>query len=107
LDLFAGTGALGLEALSRGAATAAFVERDHAALASLRANLETLAYPTRPGSSRWTHWPPWNGVSGTVSDSTVSSWTRRISGRRGPVHRRACPGNDFAGECHACRAGLP
>jgi len=42
LDLFAGTGALGLEALSRGAATAAFVERDHAALASLRANLEML-----------------------------------------------------------------
>ena len=42
LDLFAGTGALGLEALSRGAATAAFVERDRAALASLRANLETL-----------------------------------------------------------------
>jgi 16S rRNA (guanine966-N2)-methyltransferase len=39
LDLFAGTGALGLEALSRGAAHATFVERDPAALAALRANV--------------------------------------------------------------------
>lgn len=39
LDAFAGTGALGLEALSRGAAGASFIERDRAALAALRANL--------------------------------------------------------------------
>jgi 16S rRNA (guanine966-N2)-methyltransferase len=39
LDAFAGTGALGLEALSRGAAHAIFVENDSAALASLRANI--------------------------------------------------------------------
>ncbi len=39
LDAFAGTGALGLEALSRGAATAVFIERDRAALAALRANI--------------------------------------------------------------------
>ena len=39
LDAFAGTGALGLEALSRGAATATFFERDRAALAALRANI--------------------------------------------------------------------
>lgn len=39
LDAFAGTGALGLEALSRGAAHATFVERDRAALAALRANI--------------------------------------------------------------------
>ncbi len=42
LDLFAGTGALGIEALSRGAARAVFVERDRAALAALRANLREL-----------------------------------------------------------------
>jgi len=40
LDLFAGSGALGIEALSRGAASATFVERDRAALAALRANLD-------------------------------------------------------------------
>jgi 16S rRNA (guanine966-N2)-methyltransferase len=39
LDVFAGTGALGLEALSRGAAHATFIERDRAALATLRANI--------------------------------------------------------------------
>lgn len=39
LDAFAGTGALGLEALSRGAGAAWFIERDRAALAALRANI--------------------------------------------------------------------
>jgi 16S rRNA (guanine966-N2)-methyltransferase len=39
LDLFAGTGALGLEALSRGAAHATFVERDHKALDALERNV--------------------------------------------------------------------
>jgi len=39
LDLYAGSGALGLEALSRGAASAVFVERDGAALSALRRNL--------------------------------------------------------------------
>ncbi|MFC0388952.1 16S rRNA (guanine(966)-N(2))-methyltransferase RsmD [Muricoccus vinaceus] len=42
LDAFAGTGALGLEALSRGAARAVFMERDRAALAVLRANVASL-----------------------------------------------------------------
>jgi 16S rRNA (guanine966-N2)-methyltransferase len=42
LDLFAGTGALGIEALSRGAARAVFVERDARALRALRANLASL-----------------------------------------------------------------
>jgi 16S rRNA (guanine966-N2)-methyltransferase len=39
LDLYAGSGALGLEALSRGAPSAVFVERDGAALSALRRNL--------------------------------------------------------------------
>jgi 16S rRNA (guanine966-N2)-methyltransferase len=42
LDLFAGTGALAIEALSRGAARAVLVERDARALAALRANLTAL-----------------------------------------------------------------
>jgi 16S rRNA (guanine966-N2)-methyltransferase len=40
LDLFAGSGAGGIEALSRGAATAVFVERDAGAAAAIKANLE-------------------------------------------------------------------
>ena len=42
LDLFAGSGALGLEALSRGAAHARFVEQSAPALAALRSNIRAL-----------------------------------------------------------------
>lgn len=42
LDLFAGTGALGLEALSRGADSATFVEKNAAPLAALKENVATL-----------------------------------------------------------------
>ncbi|MFZ5746145.1 MAG: 16S rRNA (guanine(966)-N(2))-methyltransferase RsmD [Pseudomonadota bacterium] len=41
-DLFAGSGALGLEALSRGAASCLFVEQDRAAVDALRANIARL-----------------------------------------------------------------
>ena len=41
-DLFAGSGALGIEALSRGAATCLFVEQDRPALDTLKANLQKL-----------------------------------------------------------------
>jgi 16S rRNA (guanine966-N2)-methyltransferase len=41
-DLFAGTGSYGLEALSRGAASACFFETDRAALACLRRNLQAV-----------------------------------------------------------------
>jgi 16S rRNA (guanine966-N2)-methyltransferase len=41
-DLFAGSGALGIEALSRGAATCLFVEQDRAAVDALKANLAKL-----------------------------------------------------------------
>src|SRR4051812_294258 len=42
LDLFAGSGALGIEALSRGAAAATFVDDDPAAIAALTRNLEAI-----------------------------------------------------------------
>jgi 16S rRNA (guanine966-N2)-methyltransferase len=62
LDLFAGTGALGLEALSRGAAFALFVDDGIEARALLRANVETL------------------GAGG------ISRVFRRDATRLGPVH---------------------
>jgi 16S rRNA (guanine966-N2)-methyltransferase len=44
LDLYAGTGALGIEALSRGAAHAVFVEHDRRALDAIRINLSTTGF---------------------------------------------------------------
>src|SRR5574340_617662 len=47
LDLFAGSGALGIEALSRGAASVTFVERSAAAVRLLRANLAHCGFTAR------------------------------------------------------------
>src|SRR3954466_14020953 len=47
LDLFAGAGSLGIEALSRGAVHATFVERGGEAIKALRRNLETTNFAAR------------------------------------------------------------
>ncbi len=47
LDLYAGTGAVGLEALSRGAEFVAFVENDSRAIALLKENSETLGFAAK------------------------------------------------------------
>jgi 16S rRNA (guanine966-N2)-methyltransferase len=47
VDVFAGSGALGIEALSRGAATCTFVERDRRALDALRENVDALKLSSR------------------------------------------------------------
>jgi 16S rRNA (guanine966-N2)-methyltransferase len=52
LDLFAGSGALGLEALSRGAQRAQFVETAAASLGALRANIATLEAEDRASVAR-------------------------------------------------------
>jgi len=62
LDLFAGTGAMGIEALSRGAAHCTFVESDRKALEVLRTNLRTLGLEQRS-----------TVVSGDATSQMVSS----------------------------------
>lgn len=47
LDLYAGSGALGLEALSRGAAHATFIEKDQKAADCLKKNIDKLSYQDR------------------------------------------------------------
>jgi 16S rRNA (guanine966-N2)-methyltransferase len=59
IDLYAGSGSLGLEALSRGAGSATFVERDSAALDALRANIDAV------------------GLGGEVVAGTVEDFLKR------------------------------
>ena len=66
LDLFAGSGGAGIEALSRGAAVATFVERDPAAAAVIAANLER------------THLA---GAHARVVTADVAKWLRRAPDR--------------------------
>jgi 16S rRNA (guanine966-N2)-methyltransferase len=63
LDLYAGSGALGLEALSRGAASATFVESARPALAAIQANLDAT------------------GEEGEVAASDAIDWLRANAGR--------------------------
>lgn len=59
VDLFAGTGAMGIEALSRGAASAVFVDDDPVAVRTIRANLDSVKLP------------------GTVVQADVLRWLER------------------------------
>jgi len=63
LDLFAGSGALGIEALSRGAASAVFVDRAPRAVSAVRANLAAL------------------GIDADVRRSEARAWLRTASAR--------------------------
>jgi 16S rRNA (guanine966-N2)-methyltransferase len=64
LDLYAGSGSYGLEALSRGAASATFVESNRAAIEALRTNIATV------------------GLGGTVVATTVEAFLERPGERR-------------------------
>src|ERR1700679_3006053 len=47
MDIYAGTGAVGIEALSRGARRAIFIENNRAAVEVIRDNLESLGFKNR------------------------------------------------------------
>lgn len=53
LDLFAGTGALGIEALSRGAASAVFVDQAKTAISAIRYNIRELGLEDRTRVIQW------------------------------------------------------
>jgi 16S rRNA (guanine966-N2)-methyltransferase len=69
-DLFAGSGAMGIEALSRGAASVTFVDDSAVALAAVRANLESVG---RPDAER--------DGDATVIRADVSSWAATTASR--------------------------
>ena len=72
VDLYAGSGAAGIEALSRGAAQAIFVERDRQALASIRANLRATHLDSQA----------------RVIDQSVATWLATVTARE-PAARPA------------------
>ncbi len=84
LDLFAGSGAMGLEALSRGAASCVFVERDRDAARVIQANLEKLRLTGAVVATR--------DVAAALRDEQRSRTALRPRPRRPAVRRvgRAC-----------------
>src|SRR3954468_12920655 len=87
LDLFAGSGALGLEALSRGAAEAVFVDSDARASAAVRSNLDALGIEGHVHrrdafgglSPAWEGEDPFDLVSAAPPYSSASRTASRLS----------------------------
>ena len=75
LDLYAGSGALGLELVSRGASSAVFVEQDRAALVALRANVTALGTASTRGPSGGLTAPTMTVVPGDVAAFTARAGT--------------------------------
>ncbi len=95
LDLFAGSGALGLEALSRGAKSADFVENGAEALHALKANVAALRETKRTRISSTPHTAPRRRIASFASGPNVhshgsSEWnTLAIRSYRCPVFEAA------------------
>jgi 16S rRNA (guanine966-N2)-methyltransferase len=81
VDLFAGTGALGIEALSRGAAHVTFVDRDPAAAATIRDNVAAVGLA---------------GASSEVVRADVLAWLRQ-SRPGSSAHQNGRPGRPAGG----------
>lgn len=122
LDLYAGSGSLGLEALSRGAAGAVFVERDRRTAAVLRANVDDLALGGRVvvadvdaylaaarGCYDLVFVDPPYAVDPSALDATLAAITPRLQpGAILVVHRRfgdAAPSVDFPNDASVRRYG--
>ncbi len=92
VDLFAGSGAMGIEALSRGATSAVFVDSDRRAVSAIRANLAVIDEPERSvviqsDATRWAGgagnaavdvvfadppyaWDGWEGLGAALATTT-------------------------------------
>jgi 16S rRNA (guanine966-N2)-methyltransferase len=92
LDLYAGSGAAGIEALSRGASGAVFVESDRKAIQAIHRNLEATGLA---------------GPSVIVSDRRVGSWLTRVGGAAGPFSAVVVdPPYDAPAELNRALAGI-
>jgi 16S rRNA (guanine966-N2)-methyltransferase len=114
LDLFAGTGALGLEALSRGAAGATFIERHAPSVRLIRENVDSLSLSDRAeihfgDAFLWTRQHPtwsapqsglWLVLCSPPYDFYVERCTAMV-GLLDELHRRAPEGSLFVVEADA------
>jgi 16S rRNA (guanine966-N2)-methyltransferase len=113
LDLFAGSGALGLEALSRGAASATFVDRSPRAVASLRANVGALGVEDRARvvARDWRAAVAADRAAGRTYDLIILdppyTLLGRIAGRLGPALEPLVPAGGTLVLEGAARAPLP
>lgn len=100
-DVFAGSGSMGLEALSRGARSCCFFEHDHEALAALRQNLDSLRVGEAATVVTWDAWrhgvstadgepfdllfldPPYRDSEDTSETGAVSRYLTRLAA----IHR--------------------
>ena len=89
LDVFAGSGAMGLEALSRGAARAVFVERDRDACRVIQQNLEKLRLTGAVVLCQDAVGALREEKRSRPHDTTSSSWTRRT--RNGTASKSRLP----------------
>ena len=84
VDLFAGSGALGIEAVSRGAETAVFVDSDRAVLLAVQANLDSTKIGELATCRVGSYAPRRSrGVARVASASMSRSWIRHIPMRAG------------------------
>ncbi len=85
VDLFCGSGALGLEALSRGAATATFVDQDQGAIEAVRTNLAAVGLGDEPVTVVRASLPGWLATAPTFDLAlcdppyTFDGWTDVLS----------------------------
>lgn len=102
-DVFSGSGSMGFEALSRGAAICTFYEADRTALQALRGNVETLGAENISSIVTGDAWkaagrdagartfdlvfldPPYRDTQNTDSESPVATFLRRIAEAKIPV----------------------
>jgi 16S rRNA (guanine966-N2)-methyltransferase len=110
LDLYAGSGALGLEALSRGAAVATFVESDRSALAVLEKNAAALGLPgaeIRRGTVRAVlAQPPPEPYDLVLADPPYAAGAGELAAMLGAVVGWTAPGSLVVVE-RAQRSGPP
>lgn len=81
VDLFAGSGAVGIEALSRGARHAFFVENHSAGTALLHRNLRSLDIPVHGGKAQPPHHNAFSGTAEIISVDAVRALERLVAGR--------------------------